>query len=451
MTDGLGRRVAATDPATGVPIEQLELSTELVLHTAFATALADRVTRLAAVRHTSYVQVLRVDRPAIDRLVVVSSATPGRRLSDLLDASAQSGVRPDIEAVVALMRQLLPAAALFSKNNRQQALGTLGAGRLFIVPPARVVIADAAFGSAIEHLQLTRSEAWRRYQLAMPPTEGPVSASPRGDATALGVIALSMLLGRRLAVEEFPTGLTGLVNSARERHGDEDHALSNVFARWLRRALQLDDDGFESPHAAQIAFEEVLASNRRYVTGTTALESWVDSLGRAVPLPAFALSPTSSTREPAADARVSVDETAESDIDHAAEPTPGVEAGTRFLGMRPRWAAVFLGVLLLQASVIGWYWSRPPAGPVEGEGELVVTSRPSSAKVVVDGAERGVTPVTLTLSAGTHVVEVRAATGEPRVIPLTIRANVQTAQYVELQEAVPVAPPVERKQPSRRR
>ena len=108
-------------------------------------------------------------------------------------------------------------------------------------------------------------------------------------------------------------------------------------------------------------------------------------------------------------------------------------------------------MLLLQASVIGWYWSRTPAGPVEGEGELVVTSRPSSAKVVVDGAERGVTPVTLTLSAGTHVVEVRAATGEPRVIPLTIRANVQTAQYVELQEAVPVAPPVERKQPSRRR
>ena len=81
MTDGLGRRVAATDPATGEPVEHLELATELVLHTAFAAALAERVTRLAAVRHGSYVQVRRVDRPAIDRLVVVSSATPGRRLS----------------------------------------------------------------------------------------------------------------------------------------------------------------------------------------------------------------------------------------------------------------------------------------------------------------------------------------------------------------------------------
>ena len=114
MTDGLGRRIAATDPATGEPVEHLELATELVLHTAFATALAERVTRLSAVRHASYVQVRRVDRPEIDRLVVVSSAIPGRRLSDLLDASAAAASRPDIEAVVSPLRQLLPAAALFS-------------------------------------------------------------------------------------------------------------------------------------------------------------------------------------------------------------------------------------------------------------------------------------------------------------------------------------------------
>jgi len=109
-------------------------------------------------------------------------------------------------------------------------------------------------------------------------------------------------------------------------------------------------------------------------------------------------------------------------------------------------------VLLLQASVIGWYWSRPAPGPVEGEGELVVTSRPAAAKVIVDGSERGETPLTVTLSAGPHVVEVRAGTSEPRVIPLVIRANVQTAQYVELQEAVPVPPPVERRRvPVKRR
>ena len=288
MTDGLGRRIAATDPATGEPVEHLELATELVLHTAFAAALAERVTRLAAVRHASYVQVRRVDRPAIDRLVVVSSATPGRRLSDLLDASAAAGVRPDIEAVVALLRQLLPAAALFSRN-RQQALGTLGAERLFIVPPARVVIAEAAFGSAIDQLQLSRADAWQRYQLAMPPPRGPrgqhatwrcYGAGPGGAVDA----ARPSAHGRRVPRRRWPS----LVSSARERHGDDDHPLAGVFSRWLRRALQLDADGFESPHAAQVAFEEVLASNRRYVTGTDALEAWVESHAQTVALPAFA-------------------------------------------------------------------------------------------------------------------------------------------------------------------
>ena len=113
--------------------------------------------------------------------------------------------------------------------------------------------------------------------------------------------------------------------------------------------------------------------------------------------------------------------------------------------MPVRWAAVVIGVLLLQAGLIAWYWSRPAAGPATGQGELVVTSIPSAAQVKVDGDERGVTPLTVTLSAGAHVVEVRAGTGEPRVIPLIIRANVQTAQYVELQEAAPIPPPVEKR------
>ena len=445
MTDGLGRRIAATDPATGEPVEHLELATELVLHTAFATALAERVTRLSAVRHASYVQVRRVDRPEIDRLVVVSSATPGRRLSDLLDASQAAEVRPDIEAVVALMRQLLPAAALFSRNKRQQALGTLGPERLFVVPPARVVIAEAAFGTAIDQLHLSRADAWQRYQLAMPPSDGPVSSTARGDATALGVVALSMLLGRRLTPTEFPDALPALLSAARERHGAEDHPLSSVFSRWLRRALQLDEDGFDSPQAAQIAFEEVLASNRRYVTGTDALEAWADSHTATVPLPAFAQPVAAPASSPV------VGDAAAASAVEAEEPIE-LPAASRFLGMRPKWAAIVIGVLLLQASVIGWYWSRPAPGPVDGEGELVVTSRPAAAKVIVDGSERGETPLTVTLSAGPHVVEVRAGTSEPRVIPLVIRANVQTAQYVELQEAVPVPPPVERRRaPAKRR
>jgi hypothetical protein len=441
MTDGLGQRVAATDSATGEPVEHLELATDLVLHTAFASSLADRVARLASVRHASYVRVRRVDRPAIDRLVVVSDATPGRRLSDLLDASAAAGIRPDIDAVVALLRQLLPAVALYSRHNRDQALGVIAPERLFVAPPARVVIADAAFGPAIDHLTLSRSEAWRRYRVAAPPSDEPVVSTPRGDATALGAVTLAMLHGRRLTADEFPDALPALVASAHERHGDEDHPLSSVFSRWIRRALQMEGQGFDSPQAAQIAFEEVLASNRRYVTGTGALEQWVESHGgfpKAAPPPAQAAAPSGSASPTEPTALEGFTRDAANPEEPAALLEPPPPAASRLFGL-PRWAAAVIMLVLLQAVVIGWYWTRPAPGPVEGEGELVVSSRPVGARVIVDGSDRGATPLTVTLPAGPHVIEVRAASGEPRVIPLVIRANVQTAQYVELQEATPVA------------
>jgi hypothetical protein len=332
---------------------------------------------------------------------------------------------------------------LFSRHNRAQAIGSLAPERLFIAAPARVVIADTAFGPALDHLQLSPAEAWQRYRVAAPAAVDPVTSTPRADATALGVIALSLLLGRRLAPQEYPAALPDLLAAARERHGDEDHPLSSVFARWLRRALQIES-GFDSPQAAAIAFEEVLASNRRYVTGTAALEDWALRVGGPLTPPTAEPAPVA---EPAT-LRYDAEPEGETAPTVLADPEP--EPASRIFGL-PRWAAALLVVLLLQAGVIGWYWTRPAPGPVEGEGELVVTSRPTGATVVVDGSARGTTPLTLTLAAGAHVVEVRAGSGEPRVIPLVIRANIQTAQYVELQEATPTPPPVEKTAPGRRR
>ncbi len=96
-----------------------------------------------------------------------------------------------------------------------------------------------------------------------------------------------------------------------------------------------------------------------------------------------------------------------------------------------RAVAALVAVAVAQAVLAGWLWSRPSEG-LGGDGELVVQSRPDGARVVIDDREHGVTPLTIRVSPGTHVLQVRAGTSEPRVIPLTIRAGVQTAQYVEL-------------------
>jgi hypothetical protein len=66
-------------------------------------------------------------------------------------------------------------------------------------------------------------------------------------------------------------------------------------------------------------------------------------------------------------------------------------------------------------------------------GTLAINTNPVGAQVVVDGQQRGLTPLNLTLGAGAHVIELSGA-GEPRSIPVTIVAGMQASQYVELRQ-----------------
>jgi hypothetical protein len=95
-----------------------------------------------------------------------------------------------------------------------------------------------------------------------------------------------------------------------------------------------------------------------------------------------------------------------------------------------------VGVVVLLLAVVGWVLTRDggdDGGMREGEGELVVQSRPEGAQVKIDGEVKGNTPLTVRLDSGAHVLEVQSGKSEPRVIPLMITAGVQTSQYVELQ------------------
>jgi hypothetical protein len=71
------------------------------------------------------------------------------------------------------------------------------------------------------------------------------------------------------------------------------------------------------------------------------------------------------------------------------------------------------------------------ARPVTGT--LAIDTNPTGAEVLVDGQQRGITPISLTLGAGAHVIALSGA-GEPRSIPVTIVAGTQASQYVELRQ-----------------
>jgi hypothetical protein len=72
------------------------------------------------------------------------------------------------------------------------------------------------------------------------------------------------------------------------------------------------------------------------------------------------------------------------------------------------------------------------------DGTLVMTSNPPGAKLFVDGVERGVTPVTVTLNAGAHQLELRGD-GAPRLMPITMTAGAQVSQYIELPKTTSTA------------
>ncbi len=482
FVDGLGSRYLARDEVTGGLLEHLVFDHELVETPGFVVALGERVARLAAFRNACYARVGHVEALESGGVALVSEFTYGWRLAQILALAERERVPLQAGAVFGLIRQLLPAVALLSQHARDVVHGALGPERLLITPQGRLVISEHVLGSALDALQYGRERLWLDFRIATPPSAGLVRMGPRTDVMQIGLVALSLVLGRSLRGDEFPGGLDGLVNDAREHLlRDGSAALSRAVGDWLSRALHLDPrTSFHSTFDAQAALERVLTDHRDYLAASPGMDTVLARLGPMLPsvvppdappeTPADDPSPvvaaagetTSALLPPERDELVP-DEPALAP--HVAETTPAVVAPVpegpaaplpeSVVGVAPRrlvlaLAAVTL-IALVQTALLMVAWNRAPGSGLEGEGELVVQSRPLAARVTVDGEDRGVTPLTIRLPAGPHVLQVAVGGAEPRVIPLTILAGVQTAQYVELLN-VPTTGTLEvRSDPSRAR
>jgi hypothetical protein len=96
-------------------------------------------------------------------------------------------------------------------------------------------------------------------------------------------------------------------------------------------------------------------------------------------------------------------------------------------GSRAVFAAIFLIALAGGGTLAARYFTSTGATT----GTLAVTTNPPGAQVLIDGQPYGVSPTTLTVTPGPHVLELRGA-GDPRSIPLTVAAGAQLSQYIEL-------------------
>lgn len=448
--DGFGARSLSTDPATREPVEILTFTPVLAAADGVASAVGERVARLTRVRHTMYARPRRVDRPSQGELRLFSDHVPGWRLSDVL-AHLEQQQRPiDISAIIVLMRQLIPGVTLFSRHQRDATIGTLAPERLVLTPHGRLVITEYALGTAVEQLGWSREQLWRDLRVTVPEGAAPGCLTAITDVIAMGVVAVSLLLGRTLKGDEYLAALPDLVGSLTETSAGKTRPLSGEFGHWLARALQFDQPtAFNSTQEAQVGFEEMLAKELAYVTSTAELEQFLEQYQASAGAPPSPLTPKVASPEPPPVVEAAVAPPPPPVAAVEIEAPPVAASAARPSWLRPAVAALAL-VALLQAGVIAWMWGGTPDGP-GGEGELVVQSRPVAARVSVNGEDRGVTPLTVPLAPGAHVLEVRAGRAEPRVIPIVIKPGTQSGIYVELQSVATVGGLEVRSEPAKAR
>jgi hypothetical protein len=296
--DGFGSRRLDYDPETGEPIEILAFAPEFVASAEFASAVGERVARLSRVRHTLYARVRRLDRPSADWLLLESDRVNGWRLAEILEEPTTL----DISAVLALIRQLIPAVALFSRHQRDATIGTIGPERLILTPQGRLVLAEYAVAPGLEKLRYSREKLWRNYRVAVPANADASRIPPSADVFGMGVVAVSLLLGRLLTDDEFLKSLDRIAESLTETSAGNTRQLSAGFRIWISRALQCDEStAFKTTQEAQVGFEEMLAKERGYVTTPAQLELFITRYEKlAGAPPALAPRPVSQPSAPVA-------------------------------------------------------------------------------------------------------------------------------------------------------
>ena len=299
--DGLGERHHVVDRVRNEPLEILCLKSELTAVPSFEFALRERVSHLSAFRHACYARVRSVERlknPA-STLALVSDSTPGVRLSDLLAFAEKSDVTLDIDAALCLLRQIVPAVAMLHENAPEIAHGVISPERIIVTPSARIVVVEHVLGSAIAELKYSAERYWKELRVAVPESAPPVRFDARSDVMQVGVIALSLVLGRRLLDEEMPGRLGEVVASswANSARGGLEPLPASLRA-WLMRALQLEPGSqFDSAAEAQEELEYVL-SESDYLASPSTLEPFLAQYRAAAEAAARARAAAAPAREP---------------------------------------------------------------------------------------------------------------------------------------------------------
>jgi hypothetical protein len=235
--DGLGRRSLSFDRETGEMLERVHVQPVLL---AFEPLIRERVKRLVTFDDDRFARPARVERDAATgELTVLAEFITGSRLSDLLEATAESGIVPGVDVALGYLLESLPALTLLHTTGGM-AHGLIDASRTVLTPDGQVVFLDPGFGSAVEALGLSRQRLWSGFGVASPAGSGAVHFDAASDITQVALGAVALVLGRNLRPDEYPEALPSLlmeVIEVAQIRGTSGFATG--LQRFLQRSLPL--------------------------------------------------------------------------------------------------------------------------------------------------------------------------------------------------------------------
>ena len=431
LSDGLGDRLLMFDNTSSASLEMLRFKRTFGEHPAFERKLRNRVARLESFTHASVAPVRAVEWLSADEgLALISNHVEGRRLSEVLHDAR--GPRFATE----LVKQVTPVLAALQRHGDGIAHGLLSPERIVVTPEGRLVLTEHVAGSAVQALGLSADELRTEFKLALPDRPDPIPLDQRADVIQIGMIAVSLMLGRRIDPADYPEKGPSLIDECAWA-GFRGSAVPAGLMVWLERALQLNGRSFESAMEAEEALSD-LPDDPQPRIADRPRKLYVLPTPAALSFPAEESAPAPAAIEPARDV--------EPPRALPALPEPAAPPrSTRML----RWVVAGVAVLAAGEAIVisGLLRSKsalpsapvasiaapsvplkspepapptissPPAAAADktsapisslpaipAGGRLEITSDPAGARVSVDGRARGVAPLAIALPAGPPTV-----------------------------------------------
>jgi hypothetical protein len=437
LTDGLGDRLLMFDNTGLASLELLRFKKEFSDRPGFESAVRERIRDLEGFTHPSIARVRAVKwLDDNDGLALVSDHVSGRRLSEVLAEARGPGF------ALELIRQLTPALVALQEQGDGVAHGLLTPEKIVVTPEGRLVLVEHVLGPAVEMLGLSPSRLRGELGLAVPAgSNGHAQQfNERADVVQLGLMALSLTLGRRVDPRDYPHNVSTLLDDLRRIAG-RGSSLVPQLRMWLEQALQLGARTFASAQDARDALAglpndiHARSDTRRMITlhrngrpdastreTNMSTAKWPYPKGRTAHAHAHAtfeeitashMPPGRQTEEPLVDPLAAVPQFQPRPvIPEKAMAPPARKFNLQWLTLAV--AAIAVGEGLF---IGGLLYARRAATPPTGT--ITIESAKPGLEVLVDGRSVGVTPYKLDTNAANRAIRVLGSlSDESRVASL---------------------------------